>query len=286
MEYIVAHFQISCSDGLLQVARDLLADAAAEAGFESFEDTPDGLKGYVQKDLFDRQQLDANLADFPLENTSVTYTLDKVESKDWNETWEEAGFEPINIDGRVVIFDARQGEQKVPEGAIPVYIYARQAFGTGTHQTTRMAVSMLLNTELKGKQVLDCGTGTGILGIVASKMGASEVVGYDIDEWSVENSRHNAERNGVDNLTVLYGDATVLGHTSGLFDVVVANINRNILINDMPAFKEVMASDATLILSGFYLQDVPLLIEKAESLGLHEVERKVEDNWCSLKFQA
>jgi ribosomal protein L11 methyltransferase len=282
MKYIVAVFNISCPPALLQVARDLVADASAEAGFESFEDTPKGLKGYVQQELLNKDLLNANLADIPLENTLISYTFEDVEDKDWNEQWEEAGFEPINIHDKVIIIDARHPQEPTEKSAIPVYINARQAFGTGGHQTTKMMISTLLDTRPKGKRVLDCGCGTGILGIVASKLGAKEVVAYDIDEWSVDNTRHNAEQNNVNNLTVLHGNASVLSHVSGLFDTVLANINRNILLQDMAAFKDVMAPDATLILSGFYENDVPMLLETADKLHLHEHLRHTTDNWCCL----
>lgn len=269
----------------MQVARDLVADAAAEAGFESFEETAEGLKGYVQKEQLDAQLLDQNLADLLLEDTTVTYDLQDAENKDWNEQWELAGFDPINIDNRIIVYDARRDRQEVPQGAIPIYIYARQAFGTGTHQTTRMVISALLGMSMEGRRVLDCGCGTGILGIAALKLGADEAVGYDIDEWSVDNAHHNAEQNGVSRLSVFHGDAAVLSHVCGVFDVVVANINRNILLQDMAAFKDVMASEATLVLSGFYETDTPMLLEAAASHGLHEAGRLCDDGWCCLILQ-
>lgn len=285
MEYIVAKFNISCAPTLMEVARDLVADAAAEAGFESFEETPQGLDAYVQKEQIDTALLDANLSDLMLEDTHVSYTLHDAENKDWNEQWELAGFDPININDRVVIYDDRKERQPVAEGVIPVYIHARQAFGTGTHQTTRMVIATLLDMAMEGKRVLDCGCGTGILGIVTSKLGAEEVVGYDIDEWSVENSQHNARQNSVDNLSVFHGNASVLSHVCGVFDVVVANINRNILIQDLHAFKEVMVADATLVLSGFYEDDVPMLLEAAKAYGLSEVGRRTDDGWCCLQLK-
>ena len=233
MKYLTATFHIASEPSLLQTARDLLADCAGDAGFESFEDTEDGIKGYVQEDQFDKEQLDAQLADFPLPGITVTYELSKVEDKDWNETWENEGFDPIDIYNRIVIYDARQTTPQLPEGVIPIAIQARQAFGTGTHQTTQMIIGLLLDMHLAGKRVLDCGCGTGILGIAASKLGAKEIVAYDIDEWSADNARHNAQINHVKNIEVLQGDANVLNHVSGVFDIVLANINRNILLQDM-----------------------------------------------------
>ena len=130
--------------------------------------------------------------------------------------------------------------------------------------------------------MIDCGCGTGILGIVAAKHGAKRVIGYDIDEWSVENSRHNAALNGVENMEVYHGDANVLNHISGVFDVVMANINRNILLNDLETFKNVMAKGGLLILSGFYVADIPLLLKHARQLGLEEFGRKQEGDWACL----
>ena len=145
-----------------------------------------------------------------------------------------------------------------------------------------MVVQTLLNIDLAGKRILDCGCGTGILSLVASKLGADSVIGYDIDEWSVENTKHNARLNGVENLEVFTGDSCVLSHISGVFDVVMANINRNILLADMAAFKDVMRPNAILILSGFYVDDAPMLVEKARGMGLAEINRRTEDNWCCL----
>ena len=162
-----------------------------------------------------------------------------------------------------------------------IAIDAKMAFGTGTHETTRMIVSSLLDTDLSGKRVIDCGCGTGILGIVAAKLGASEVVSYDIDNWSVENTQHNAKLNGVD-IEVLEGDRNVLSHVSGLFDIVMANINRNILLDDMHAYEDVMQHNGILILSGFYQSDIQMLKEKAAELGLIEVKRLTDGDWCCL----
>ena len=137
------------------------------------------------------------------------------------------------------------------------------------------------------KRVLDCGTGTGILGIVSSKLGAKDVIGYDIDEWSVQNAQHNAKLNNVENMMeVLNGNASVINHISGIFDFVLANINRNILLEDMKMFRSVMADGSYLILSGFYEEDIPILLDKAEELGLQEIERHTDNNWACLVLKS
>lgn len=284
MKYLVAKFKIATSEDLLQVCKDLLADSAAEAGFESFEETQEGLEAYVQKDLFDKDALDASIADFPIEGTDISYTIEDAEDKDWNEEWEEQGFDPICVDDQVLIYDAKHPElhPTTSPDHIEIGIEAKLAFGTGNHETTRMIVSTLLNMNLYKMRVLDCGCGTGILGLVASKLGASEVVGYDIDEWSVENAKHNAQLNGVDNLEVYFGNASVINHISGVFDVVLANINRNILIEDIKSFRGVLNEGGYMILSGFYEEDIPVLLEKAKEFGLYESGRRTDNNWACL----
>lgn len=282
MKYLVAEFKIECQDGMIQIARDLLTDALGEAGFETFEDTEDGIKGYVQESLFDENAMNDVISNFMLPDVTINSNIQEAEYKNWNEEWEEAGFERININDSITIYDARHDDGAGIASGISIGIETKQAFGTGTHETTRMIVSTLLNIELKGKRVLDCGCGTGILCIAASKLGASEVVGYDIDEWSSENAIHNAELNGVGNMKVMLGDASVLKSVEGKFDVVLANINRNILLADMPAFVSVMADESLLILSGFYASDVDLLIEKASSLGLSKIDSKSDSEWTCL----
>ena len=284
MKYLVAKFKIATSVDLLQVCKDLLADSAAEAGFESFEETQEGLEAYVQKELFDKDALDASIADFPIEGTDISYTIEDAEDKDWNEEWEEQGFDPICVDDQVLIYDAKHPElhPTTSPDHIEIGIEAKLAFGTGNHETTRMIVSTLLNMNLYKMRVLDCGCGTGILGLVASKLGANEVVGYDIDEWSVENAKHNAQLNGVDNLEVYFGNASVINHISGVFDVVLANINRNILLEDMKSFRGVLNEGGYMILSGFYEEDIPVLLEKAKEFGLYESGRRTDNNWACL----
>ena len=288
MKYYVANFQIKGTQSIGD-CRDLLASMASEAGFESFEETDEGMNGYVQQSMLDESKLRELLRDFPIEGVSITYTLSEVEDRDWNEQWENEGFEPIIVDNRCVIHDTKHQADAALTGrkdVIDITIEAKQAFGTGTHETTRLIVSQLLQMDLKGKRVLDCGCGTGILGIVASKMGAQSVVGYDIDEWSVENARRNARLNGVENMEVLEGNQSVLSHVSGIFDVVLANINRNVLMADMPAMKEVMSHEGILILSGFYAEDGIMIAEKAGSLGLSLSKTSSENNWCMLLFNA
>ena len=267
-------------------ACDVLSALAGEVGFETFMETETGLTGYVQQALFDEPALKAALEDFPFEGISIDYDVHEAEDRDWNEQWEQEGFEPIIIGNNgIVIHDGRHLPENLSEQAIAIEIDAKLAFGTGTHETTRMICSTLLELIPQGR-VLDCGTGTGILAICALKLGAREAIGYDIDEWSVDNARHNAVINQVDNrYTSLLGDASILKEMEGTFDLVMANINRNILLADMPMMHEKMAPGAYLILSGFYTADIPMLTEKAEILGMTLKTQKEDNDWACLVFQ-
>lgn len=288
MKYYVANFDIECADELLQPARELLSAAACEAGFEAFEDTDNGIAGYVQRPLYDKETLDAAIADYMPEGTQVTYNIEEVPDQDWNQGWEDQGFEPIGVSDHLVIYDAKHTDMSMfagDDGVMRIFIEARNAFGTGTHQTTRMILRRLLGMDLTGKSVLDCGCGTGILGIVALRLGANRVLGYDIDEWSSENAKHNAALNGVENLDVLLGDASVLDGVKEEFDVVIANINRNILLNDMTAFRSHLKTGGRLILSGFYETDVPMLEQAAQSNGLTIIDVVTDGEWACAMFE-
>ena len=289
-----------------QDAQDLLAALTGEAGMETFEETETGLKGYAQQQLLDEDALQMAIQQFPFEGVTISYTISEAEDKDWNEQWEQEGFEPIVVnslefrddslekdshrtlvihDGRHLPSDSDSLNSKLStlNSQLSVEIDAHMAFGTGTHETTRMICRQLLDMPLQGKRVLDCGCGTGILGICALKLGAASCVGYDIDEWSTDNTRHNAVINRVDDrLESLCGDATLLSRFAAEFDVVLANINRNILLHDMEHFVRVMAPGATLILSGFYQSDCQMLADKALSLGLHPVTTATDGDWACL----
>lgn len=282
-------------------ACDVLAALAGEVGFETFMETEDGLTGYVQQALFNEQTLKETIEDFPFDGISINYNVREAEDKDWNEQWEQEGFEPIEVrrkmeDGRgIIIHDGRHLPVNITDQDITIEIDAKLAFGTGTHETTRMICSTLLDlfgnlspltSYLSPLKVLDCGTGTGILAICALKLGASEAVGYDIDEWSADNARHNAVINRVDDrFTSLLGDANILKEVEGSFDLVMANINRNILLADMPMMHEKMAPGAQLILSGFYTADIPMLTEKAQSLGMKLVAQEEDNDWACVVFR-
>ena len=281
-------------------AADILAAVASEAGFETFEETPTGTVGYVLQQIFDQQSLDNAIADFPFPGIVITYTVAEAEDRDWNEQWEQEGFEPIEVRGltadgesrTLVIHDGRHLPDDAQAADLSIEIDAHLAFGTGTHETTRMICATLLaqlspfNGQCSSFTVLDCGCGTGILGICALKLGAMACTAYDIDEWSVDNTRHNAVINGVDDrLQALHGDATLLYTLTERFDLVMANINRNILLQDMERFVSVMLPGATLILSGFYRADCPMLEERAHALGLTLQQTRHDGDWACMTFK-
>ena len=288
MKYFVANFKIECEAELIQPARELLSAAACEAGFEAFEDTDDGLLGYVQRQMYDKEALDAAIADYMPEGAAVSYAVEEVPDQNWNQGWEDEGFEPIGVNDNLVIYDAKHTDREMfagDDGVMRIFIEARNAFGTGTHQTTRMILRRLLAMDVQGKSLLDCGCGTGILGITASRLGADPVLGYDIDEWSADNAQHNASLNGVENMSVMLGDASVLDNVAECFDVVIANINRNILIADMSAFRAHMKQGAQLILSGFYEADVPMIEAAAKEHGLSLCDVVTDEEWACALFK-
>lgn len=287
MKYYKTTFKITSTNAInsetMNTARELCAALAGSAGYESFEDTDCGINGYVQKELFDEETLKENLNAFPLEYVKIEYSTEEAEDRNWNEQWEQEGFDPIIIDGKCRIRDIyHEVSDSYP---IDIEIDAKQAFGTGTHNTTQMIIQQLLDMDLSGKCVLDCGCGTGILSIVASKCGAKEVVAYDIDEWSTENTRHNAIINNVNNITAILGDVSVLNNIKDTFDVVLANINRNILLNDMPAMTSVMHPGSLYVISGFYSTDVPMLNQKAKELNLEFVCQHTSEDWTLVMFK-
>lgn len=282
MKYFEVDFQLS---PLSQDACDILAALTADAGFESFEETQHGIRGYVQQPLLDRQALEDIVNNFPIMGTNIIYTISEAEDKDWNEQWEQEGFEPIIVgNNRLAIHDGRHLPSQPAD--ISVEIDARLAFGTGTHETTQMICEWMLDMPMKDLRVMDAGCGTGILGIVALKLKANHVTAYDIDEWSSDNTHHNAVINRVDSqLSVYCGDASLLDSKTADYDLVLANINRNILLNDMPRFCQIMKQDAKLILSGFYTEDIPLLEARGKELGLTLTGAKNRDKWASIIMQ-
>lgn len=211
----------------------------------------------------------------------MEYTYREAEDKDWNEEWEKNFFQPIIIGDRCVIHSTFHHD--IPQADYDIVINPQMAFGTGHHETTSLIIGELLDNDLQGKSLLDMGCGTSILAILARMRGAAPCTAIDIDEWCVRNSLENIELNGVDRISVFQGDASAL-EGKGPFDVVIANINRNILLNDMKQYARCMRSGSELYMSGFYVDDIPVIQAEAERNGLRFVHHREKNRWAAVKF--
>ena len=261
-----------------ETAQDVLTALAGDIGFESFVEEGSTLKAYIQKKLYDEEAIQNIISDFPMSDTTITYTVQEQEDKDWNEEWEKNFFQPIVIGNRCVIHSTFHKD--IPEMEYDILINPQMSFGTGHHETTNLIVCRLLETELKGKSVLDMGCGTSILAILAAKRGASPITAIDIDDWCVSNSADNINLNGIDCITVRLGDADFLRNECPTFDLIIANINRNILTADMDAYAGCMKSGSHIFLSGFYVDDIPAIQESLTLNGLSFVEYYENNRWA------
>ena len=278
MKYFEVTFTTSpCNE----TVNDVVSALAGEIGFESFVEWENGVQAYIQQSLFDEEALKAMVAEFPLPDTKIEYTIVEAEDKDWNEEWEKNFFQPIVIGDRCCIHSTFHKD--TPQTEYEILINPQMAFGTGHHETTSSIISELLEADLQGKSVLDMGCGTSILAILASMRGADPITAIDIDDWCVNNSRDNIALNGIDNITVEWGDANLLKGREP-FDVIIANINRNILLADMAQYAACMHSGSELYMSGFYVQDIPVIQGKAESLGMEFIHHREKNNWAAVKF--
>lgn len=278
MKYFEVHFK---TEPASEVICDVLSALSAEAGCESFVNEEDGMTAYVQQQLFEEEILKTLLGDFPIPGVTVSYTVTEAEDKDWNEEWEKNYFQPIIIGDQCVIHSTFHKD--IPAAKYDIIINPQMAFGTGHHETTSLVLGELLEADLKGKKVLDMGCGTSILAILASKRGADPLTAIDIDDWCISNSKDNFALNGITNINVFQGDANSLQGMD--FDVVIANINRNILLNDMHHYVACMHEGSIIFMSGFYVQDIPLIQAEGERLGLTFEHFKEKNNWCVVKLR-
>lgn len=265
-----------------ETVNDVLCAVLGEAGFESFAEQTDGIAAYIQKDLYNKNTIRQTIADFPLPDTTITYSYAEAEDKDWNEEWEKNFFQPIVIGDRCVIHSTFHHD--VPQVPYDIVINPQMAFGTGHHETTSLIIGELLDSDLQDKSVLDMGCGTSILAILARMRGAAHCTAVDIDDWCVRNSLENIELNHLNGIHVYQGDASSIAD-KGPFDVVIANINRNILLADMRHYIARMNPGATLLMSGFYTDDIAAIRTEAESLGLTFVEHREKNRWAAVKFE-
>ena len=276
-DYLKLHISANpCSEDIT----DLLAAFLADEGYESFIADDEGLNAYIIKDQFDETKVKKVLSDFPIE-TNLTYSFETEKGKDWNEEWEKNYFKPILIGEKCVVHSSFHKD--IPEAEFDIQIDPKMAFGTGHHSTTSGMIRLILEENLEGKSVIDMGTGTGILAFLCKMKGASEVVAIEIDPFAIENARENAVLNNLD-ITFICGDASSLKET-GEADLFMANINRNIITNDLKKYSKHLKKDGTMMLSGFYSHDIPIVMSYAEKEGLTLIETIEDNNWVAIKLK-
>lgn len=275
MDFIQVNFSIEPYE---EYIADVLAAELGAMGFDTFVPLENGLEAFIAEATFNENELEQLLADFVFEAT-ISYKATKIESKNWNEEWEKHYFEPIIIDNECVIHSSFH--KNVPKTTYDIVIDPKMSFGTGHHETTSLVIGEILTMKLEGTKVLDMGCGTSVLAILASMRGAKELLAIDIDEWCTENSIENIALNNVTNVAVKQGGAELL---SGLeFDIILANINRNILLADMESYAACLKSSGELYMSGFYSEDIPLIEAEANRNGLELVSSKLKNNWAVVK---
>ena len=277
MEYQKVSIVIS---PLQEWLRDILSSQLANIGFDSFVDTKTGVDAYIPAPLYHKGELNAVLDEFS-EDFSFDVKSELIADRNWNEEWEKNYFKPLIVGDKCVV--RAPFHKEYPHLEYEIVIEPNMAFGTGNHETTGLMLEYILKTDLSGKKVLDMGCGTGILGILASMKGAKTVTAIDIDQWSFDGTIGNTRLNKIFNIDVKLGDANSLGNEK--YDLILANIQRNVLLNDMPAYSKVLNDGGTLIMSGFYSEDIQAIKEKAESLGFKDNGYQVKNNWVAYAFR-
>ncbi len=276
MNYIELNFRI---DNNTEIAGDLLAAELVEIGFESFVNSESGLLAYIPLSLYNEELINPIIKSIPVE-TNISFEKNIIEEKNWNEEWEKNYFQPIIIGNECVIHSSFHKD--VPAAKYDILIDPKMSFGTGHHETTSLVISEILKMDFSNKSVLDMGCGTCILGILASMRGANPITAIDIDEWCYENSLENLKLNGISNIEVLLGDANLLEDKK--FDIILANINRNILLNDIKVYTNCLSSGGELYMSGFYEKDIPAIEEECVKNGLKFEYFNKKNDWVAVKF--
>jgi len=276
MEYTKIICQLSPDN---EINRQVLIAEMGNLGFESFDDTDDVVNDYIpSNDFKDLLLNEVSVTENPL--FSVEFRKEIIPDQNWNEVWEKNYFKPLIVEDRCLIRAPFHNDY--PEAEFEIVIEPQMAFGTGNHETTKLMIKSILENDLKGKKILDMGCGTGILGILSSMLGAEKVTGIDIDEWSYRCTIETAELNHIQNLEAKPGDASLLGDET--FDIILANIQRNILLHDMEQYVKVLNPGGTLIMSGFYTRDIVAIKEKAEYLGLKDAGYLELNNWVAHRY--
>ncbi len=258
--------------------REILVAMLSDLPFESFDESEELVMGYIPGETVNLEEIEAITSLLPF---SVATENEIIPDKNWNEVWEKNYFKPLLIGNRCLVRAPFHTEYEPAE--FELVIEPKMAFGTGNHETTTLVAEQILNMDLSGKTVLDMGCGTGILGMLASLKGAKNVTAIDIDTWSFESTVENARLNNILNLEAKLGDARLLGAET--FEIIFANIHKNVIVNDLPVYESVLQSGGKLYLSGFYTHDMPDVKAKAESLGLVETGFQEKNNWVVYTFR-
>ncbi len=252
----------------------------AEVGFDSFVDTPEGLNAYTGADTFD-ESLVQEIVQRYASLTPVTYSFSTLPRQNWNEEWEK-NYQPIFIGNQCVVRASfHQTAEKFP---YEIIINPKMSFGTGHHETTALMLEMQLEVDHRQKRVLDVGSGTGILAVMACKRGAVQIDAFDIEEWAVENAKENSQLNQCPSIRIQQGTIDEV-ELPGQYDIILANINRNVLLREIPRYAGKISSGGLLLLSGFYDQDVADLLKVATEYQLSQTAQKTKHNWAALRFQ-
>jgi len=262
-----------------QYVFDLLANELGKLDFESFSEDEQNFSAFISQNRFDEDAFKNLLENFKF-TTFSDYKIQIIKNKNWNEQWEKNYFQPIAVSDKYVIHSSFH--QNIPQAKYDIVINPKMAFGTGHHPTTQLMMNFILEMQIADKQILDMGCGTGILAIFAMKCGAKQCLAVDIDQWCIENAKENILLNNVENIEVLQGDANVLKNKH--FDVIFANINRNILLSDMEIYNKCLNEGGHLIISGFYTQDIEMLKSVTDKYKLQLLDIKENTNWSALKF--
>jgi ribosomal protein L11 methyltransferase len=260
--------------------RDVLTAQLGEIGYDSFLETETGIEAYIPAPRYHEDNLFEVIKSFE-EDFTFEVGSEIIRSQNWNEVWEKNYFKPLVINNECVI--RAPFHTDFPKAKYEIIIEPNMAFGTGNHETTTMMIETILENDMKKMKILDMGCGTGILGILASMKGAKNVTAIDIDEWSYTGAKENARLNQIENMEVKLGDASLLGKEK--FDIIFANIHKNVLLNDIKAYSDVLQFEGLLIVSGFYREDIPEIKTKAESLGLKDSGFKSKNNWVAHAFK-
>lgn len=261
----------------LQPGVDILIAELGEAGFESFVETEEGLSAYILKTDWNVHILD-DIQILNSDEFEITFSFEEIEQTNWNEEWEK-NFNPIIVDD---VCSVRAPFHEKPNTVYDIVIEPKMSFGTGHHETTYMMIQHILKNEFTNTSVLDMGCGTGILAILTEMKGAKHIDAIDYDNWCYLNSLENVERNGCKHITVLEGDANLLKNRA--YDIIIANINRNILLNDINVYASCLNKNGSLFLSGFYKDDIQSIEEECRKYRLIRNEILEENNWVAIKF--